>query len=178
MTAPAFALIVGIAYTAAGVLGMFSLLVVPPPATAPVLSVQSQYGMMFGLFAVNSVLNGLHILIGVWGLTAWSGATSAVRYARVVAVLTAVIAVMGLIPGPNIAFGVMPLYGVNVVVHAATAIVAAYIGFRSKARRRAHGERRHGSAADRREALRPVAHERRRGFADRRFGGSTLASGF
>jgi hypothetical protein len=178
MTAPAFALILGIAYTAAGLLGMVSTLVVPPPATAPVLSVQSQYGLMFGLLAVNSVLNSLHVLIGVWGLTAWIGATSAVRYARVVAVLTAVIALMGLLPGADIAFGVMPLYGVNVVAHAATAIVAAYIGFRSKARQRPRGERRHGAATDRRHSLRPVAYERRRGFADRRFGSGTLASDF
>jgi hypothetical protein len=165
MTAPSFAFVLGVAYTAAGILGLFSLLVLPPPAGAPALSVPSQHGMMFGLFAVNSVLNGVHILIGMWGLLAWSGAESAVRYARVVAILTALLAVMGLIPGPHIAFGLMPLYGYNVVVHAATAILAAYVGFRSRARRRTAAaprkERRH--LADRRQVLRPAAYERRAG---------------
>jgi hypothetical protein len=168
MSAPSFAFVLGVAYTAAGILGMFSSLVLPPPANAPALDVTSQYGMMFGLFAVNSLANGLHLVIGLWGLLAWTGAASAVTYARTVAIITALLAVMGLLPGPNIAFGLLPLYGYNVVVHGATAILAAYIGFRSKARRAVASKERRHNGPNRRIAARNVADERRRGAPDRR----------
>ena len=48
---------------------------------------------------------------------------------RAVAVIYALLAVMGLIPGLNTTFGLVPIYGHDVWLHALLAIVAAYFGF-------------------------------------------------
>ena len=152
------------------------------PADAPAPVVTMYYGYLFGVFAVNAVLNGVHFLLGFWGLVAWSGALSAVNYARSLAVVSAVLALMGVIPGLKTAFGLAPLYGYEAWLHALTAIAAAYFGFRTAARsvaatlQEAHPERRH-SGASRRKAARPVAYERRKGAFDRRNYGGTLAAG-
>jgi len=98
------------------------------------------------------------------------------------AAVSAVFALMGLIPGLKTAFGLAPLYGHDVWLHALTAIAAAYFGFRTAARsvaatlRETPAERRH-SGASRRKAARPVAYERRKGAFDRRNYGGTLAAG-
>jgi hypothetical protein len=180
MSAPSFALIAGLLYMALGILGMLSSLSVRPPADAPALTVTANYGYLFGAFAVNAVLNGVHFLLGFWGLIAWSGALSAVNYARGLAFASAAMALMGLVPGLQTAFGFAPLHGNEVWLHALTAIGAAYIGFRSAARsvaatmQEVPAERRR--TVSRRKAARPVAHERRKGAFDRRSYGGTLAA--
>ena len=181
MSAPSFALISGLLYVALGILGMLASLLIGAPADAPAPSVTMNYGYLFGVFAVNAVLNGVHFLLGFWGLVAWSGALSAVNYARSLALVSAVLALMGLIPGLKTAFGLAPLYGHDVWLHALTAIAAAYFGFRTAARsvaaslQEVPAERRH-SGATRRKAARTVANERRKGAFDRRNYGGTLAA--
>jgi Domain of unknown function (DUF4383) len=54
---------------------------------------------------------------------------SARFYARVVAITYAALTVMGLIPGLKTLFGLVPLYGHDVWLHAVLAIIAAYFGF-------------------------------------------------
>jgi hypothetical protein len=152
MSAPTFGLICGLVYIGLGILGLL------------------------GFFAENALLSGLHFLAGIWGVAAWIGALSAVTYARSMAVLMGALALMGLIPGLNTLFGLMPLHG-HVWLHAATAVAAAYFGFRSVARQE-HGMNRRHNQPNRREAERPVAYERRRGTYDRRGFGGTLATGF
>jgi hypothetical protein len=46
-----------------------------------------------------------------------------------VAIIYAVLAVMGIIPGLNTTFGLIPLYGHDIWLHAVIAIAAAYFGF-------------------------------------------------
>jgi hypothetical protein len=105
-----------------------------------------------------------------------------VNYARSLAVVGAGLALMGLIPGLKTAFGLAPLYGHEVWLHALTAIAAAYFGFRTAARsvaatlQETPAERRR-AAASRRKSARPVAYERRKGAFDRRNYGGTLAAG-
>jgi hypothetical protein len=182
MSAPSFALVVGVLYMGLGILGMLSSLVIGAPSDAPAPAILMNYGYLFGLFAVNAVLNLLHFVLGFWGLLAWTGALSAVNYARSLSFATAALALMGVIPGLKTALGVAPLYGHDVWLHALTAIAAAYIGFRSSARllvpatEAAPPERRH-TGANRRKAMHPVAHERRNGAFDRRNYGGTLAAG-
>jgi hypothetical protein len=182
VSAPSFAFIVGLAYMALGILGMLASLVIGAPSDAPAPAVTMNYGYLFGVFAVNAVLNVAHFTLGFWGVVAWTGALSAVNYARTLSFITAGLALMGLIPGLKTAFGAAPLYGHDVWLHALTAILAAYIGFRSTARavvamtQEAPVERRH-TTATRRKAMRPVAQERRKGAFDRRDYGGTLAAG-
>jgi hypothetical protein len=84
-------------------------------------------------------------------------------YAQSLAVLYGALGVMGLIPGLNTVFGLVPLHGHDVWLHLGTAAAAAYFGWRQQA-----GERRR-VAGDRRKAPRaPVASERRQGVYDRR----------
>jgi hypothetical protein len=59
-------------------------------------------------------------------LVAASSLAGAVVYARGVAVIYALLTVLGLIPATNTAFGLVPIYGHDVWLHAA---VAAYFGF-------------------------------------------------
>lgn len=181
MSAPTFALIIGLAFTGAGLLGFIPSLVMPAPAGAPATSVALAHGYFLGLFPVNALHNLVHVAVGLAGLAAWAGALSAVGFARGLAVLYAVLAVMGAIPGLNTVFGLIPIHGHDIWLHALTAAAAAYIGFRSAVRqgvRRPQTRERRHNAGERRHALKPVAYERRRGAYDRRqaFANSTLSA--
>lgn len=164
MTPQTFALIFGIAYLGAGTLGLLPPALLPAPPDAPATRFDVLYGYLFGLFPVNILHTGVHLAIGLWGLVAWSGAANPRLYARALAVLYGVLAVMGLIPGMNTLFGLVPLHGHDVWLHGGTALVAAYVGFF----RKETGEERRRSELDRRQSVRPVAIDRRVGMQDRR----------
>ena len=157
-----FALIFGIAYLAAGLLGMIPAALMPPPPDAPPTHFTLLYGYLLGLFPVNVLHSVVHIAIGAWGLTAWRDGAASKVFARSLAILYGVLAVMGMIPGMSTLFGMLPMHGHDVWLHAGTAAIAAYFGWRTEAR----SERRH--AAERRQRMLPVARERRLGLADRR----------
>lgn len=157
MTARTFALVIGIAFTAAGILGFVPALVSPPPANAPEVMPMA-HGYLLGLFPVNALHNVVHLVIGLLGIAAWKGMLSPVRYSQGLAVFYGALAVLGFIPGPNTLFGLVPVYGHDIWLHAATALAAAWFGFKAPigapAAERRHHERRsmHVTA---------VAHERR-----------------
>ncbi|HEX7219242.1 MAG TPA: DUF4383 domain-containing protein [Burkholderiales bacterium] len=157
-----FALIAGIAYLGAGLLGLIPAALMPPPADAPPTSFTLLYGYLLGLFPVNVLHSAVHLAIGFWGIAASRDATGAKVYGRSLAILYGVLAVMGLIPGLNNVFGFIPLHGHDVWLHAGTAAIAAYFGWRTEV----DVERRH--MAERRQRMMPVARERRLGLADRR----------
>jgi uncharacterized protein DUF4383 len=162
MSTRTFALILGIAYLGAGLLGLIPAALIPPPADAPPTHFTLLYGYLLGLFPVNLLHSAVHLAIGAWGLMAWRGGASAKVFARSLAIFYGALAVMGLIPGMSTLFGMLPMHGHDVWLHAATAAAAAYFGWRSEilAERRA--------SAERRQRLAPVARERRFGLADRR----------
>jgi Domain of unknown function (DUF4383) len=64
-----------------------------------------------------------------WGLAAYRSFAAARIYARAVAVVYGILTVMGLIPVLDTTFGLIPLYGHDVWLHALLAIVAAYFGW-------------------------------------------------
>jgi hypothetical protein len=173
MKTSTFALLFGIAYLLAGLMGLVPVFLRPPPIDAPPTHFTLLYGYLLGLFPVNLLHSLLHIVIGAWGLSAWSGRTSTTTFARGVAVLYGVLAVMGMTPVLNTTLGMIPLHGNDVWLHGLTAAVAAYFGWRQPAAMR---ERRH-VFEDRRQRMFPVARERRLGLADRRegFGGMSPA---
>jgi hypothetical protein len=168
-----FALVFGIAYLAAGLMGLIPALLTPPPADAPPTTFTMMYGYLLGIFPVNLLHSLVHLLIGAWGIAAWSGRSSATGFARSLAILYGALAVMGLMPMLNTAFGLIPIHGHDVWLHGVTALIAAYFGWRQPV---AMSERRHVES-DRRMRMLPVARERRFGLADRRehFGGMTPA---
>ena len=158
-----FALVFGIAYLGAGLLGLMPGMLTPPPADAPPVRFDVMNGMLLGLFHVNMLHTIVHLAIGAWGLAAYMGWSQPRVYARSLAVLYGVLGVLGLIPGLDTLFGLVPLHGHDVWLHLGTAAIAAYFGFRSETgeRRRASGDRRKASRA-------PINNERRQGMYDRR----------
>ena len=164
MKTSTFALVFGLAYLVAGLLGLIPAMLVPPPPDAPPTTFAVMYGYLLGLFPVNIVHSAVHLAIGAWGLAAWSNRTSPVTYARSLAVLYGVLAVLGLLPLTNTLFGAIPIHSHDVWLHGVTAVIAAYFGWREPVRA---SERRRLSH-DRRQRMMPVERERRLGLADRR----------
>ncbi|MGQ0656379.1 MAG: DUF4383 domain-containing protein [Betaproteobacteria bacterium] len=166
MSTATFALLAGIAYLGAGVLGLLPVFLSPPPIDAPETQFTFLYGYLFGLFPVNVAHSAVHVVIGLWGITAAAGSLSPVRYARVLAVFYGVLAVFGMLPEFNTFFGLIPLHSHDVWLHGATAAVAAYFGWREVL---AVARDRRG-AIDRRLEPMPVHTERRQRIGDRRRG--------
>lgn len=122
-----FALAYGIVFLLVGIAGFIPGLVTMPQPTADVA--ETGFGRLFGLFPVNVWHNLVHVAFGIWGLAAYRTFPAARTYARAVAVIYAVLAVMGLIPVLNTTFGLIPLYGHDVWLHVLLAAIAAYFGF-------------------------------------------------
>ena len=127
MTTRTFALIFGIVFLAVGVLGFVPGMVQPLHDGHP--SVSGNAGQLLGLFPVNELHNAVHILFGLWGLAASRSLGGSVAYARGVAIIYAVLTVAGFVPSLSTLFGLVPLYGNDVWLHAALALVAAYFGW-------------------------------------------------
>jgi len=167
MRVETFALFSGIAYLAAGLLGLVPAALMPAPADAPSIHVTLLHGYLLGLFPVNVLHSAVHFAIGAWGIVAGRSMTSPKVYARSVAIFYGALAVMGGIPSLDTLFGLLPIGGHDIWLHAGTAALAAYFGWRSAA----SVERRAGAMPERREQALPGAPERR-SRPDRRLPGS------
>ena len=163
MNTSTFALIFGIAYFGAGLLGLIPAALMPPPSDAPPTQFTLLYGYLLGLFPVNVLHSAVHLAIGALGIAAWRGMAEPRVYARALAIFYGGLAVLGLMPATNTLFGLLPLHGHDVWLHAGTAAVAAYFGWREEIQ-----VDRRTLSPDRRLRELPVARERRLGLADRR----------
>ncbi len=128
MSIRTFSSIAGILYIGAAIMGFIPGITSPPPTGAPPLTIDSGYGYLLGLFPVNVLHNLVHLAIGVWGLTAAASVTSARAFAVSVAVIYGLLAVLGMFPTLHTLFGYVPLFGHDIWLHAATALIAAYFG--------------------------------------------------
>ena len=108
-----YAAVFGAVYTLVGILGFF---VSTTLASADLI-----------VFPVNVLHNIAHlVLIGIPGLVAYfTGRT--VGYARVMAVLFAILVVAGFLPQPFL--GIIPLGGWDIALHALSGIAAAAAGW-------------------------------------------------
>ncbi len=129
MSTRTFALIWGIVFLVAGVSGFVPGLTTPPHAGHPPLAVDAFYGQALGLFPVNILHNIVHLLFGVWGLLAYKSLAASKGFAKGVAIIYAVLVVAGLIPGLSTMFGLVPLFGNDIWLHALLALPAAYFGW-------------------------------------------------
>jgi hypothetical protein len=129
MTTMKFARWIGYLYLLVGVMGFIPALVTPPAEERPGLTVQTGYGYLLGLFAVNVLHNIVHLAVGIWGIVSSRSAMDAVRFARGLAVFYGILTIMGLIPGLNTTLGLIPIFGHDVWLHALTTAVAAYFGY-------------------------------------------------
>jgi hypothetical protein len=124
-----FALVFGIVFLLAGAAGFVPGLV--SPHTHPDMLMTTGLGLLLGLFPVNLLHNLAHLLFGVWGLFAAKSDGASRMYGQVVAIGYGLLMVMGLVNSLNLhtAFGLIPLYGHDVWLHAGLAAIAAYFGF-------------------------------------------------
>ena len=110
------------------VMGFVGFVPSPPPADAPALTVEHGHGMALGMFPVNTLHNVVHLLFGLLGVAAWASGHWR-GYFQVLAVSYALLAVLGLNTATNTTFGLLPIWGADVYLHAAVAIGAFYFGF-------------------------------------------------
>ena len=133
MSPRTFARIYGIVFLLVGIAGFIPGINQPHTGDHGLRVTDPGHGMLLGLFHVNVLHNIVHLLFGVWGLIASRDLGGSVLYARGVAIIYALLAIAGLIPGLNTMFGLVPIHSHDVWLHAATAIVAAYFGWSARA---------------------------------------------
>jgi hypothetical protein len=136
MNTRTFALVFGILFLVVGIAGFVPGLVTyggpvadTAPDAAPMAEVIHTHGYLLGLFPVNALHNLFHVAWGIFGIAAYRGLTGARVFARATAIVYGLLTVIGLIPGLNTLFGLLPLYGHDVWLHAVLALIAAYFGF-------------------------------------------------
>ena len=121
------AMIFGVVFLLAGAAGFFPA---PVPLGAPPLTVEHGHGMALGMFPVNTLHNIVHLLFGILAIAAARGAIMSARaYFQLVTIAYAALALLGLISATQTTFGLVPIWGADVWLHAALAAVAAYFGF-------------------------------------------------
>lgn len=117
------ALIFGVVFILIAILGFIASgsSMDPDPATAP---------KVLGLFAVNLVHNGVHLGFGIWGLLASRVYEGARNYGRIGGILYLILAVLGAVVPDG--FGLVPLGGHDVWLHALLGIALAAVGFTAR----------------------------------------------
>jgi hypothetical protein len=128
-----FALVLGIVFVVVGILGFVpGVNSMHHDGAADNLTVHGPGdGYLLGLFHVNVLHNAVHLLFGALGILAAGRFETARTYARFVAIAYGLLAIMGLVPAANMwnTFGLIPIHGNNVWLHALVAAAAAYFGF-------------------------------------------------
>jgi hypothetical protein len=127
-----FALVTGIMFLLVGVMGFFPQFVSQPdvlPGYVAANGTESGFGYILGFIPTNLVHNIVRIAVGGFGIFSSIALDSSRYYARFVAVSYGLFAVLGLIPVANVLFGIMPIYGSDVLIHGLSAAGATYFGF-------------------------------------------------
>lgn len=124
-----FALVVGIAFVLAGIAGFIPFFTPPPHADAPHLILNSNYGLLLGLFPVNTLHSIFHFSVGVFGIYAYRNYVMSRFFSRFLGVTLGIFTVMGLIPQLHTTFGYFPLYGHDIWLHGLEAVIGLYLGF-------------------------------------------------
>ena len=127
-----FALIIGIAYLALGIIGFIPGIVSQSGAMPPSienLGVVSGFGYLMGLFPVNTPHNIIHIVTGLLGIVTSIALDSSRLFSGQLGIYYTTLTVLGLIPITNTFFGLFPLYGADVFLHGLTGALGIYFGF-------------------------------------------------
>ena len=133
MTERYLALGIGIIYLLLGLAGFIPSFVSLPgtnesyiPLGESVGAYSAGFGYIFGAIPTNFFHNLVRCAVGLLGITCYNNYTTARLFNRSFAVSYALLAVMGLLPWTNTFFGLMPLFGTNVLLNALASISAAY----------------------------------------------------
>jgi hypothetical protein len=128
------ALFLGVLFLILGLAGFVPAFVSLPniPAEAPINApdiLNSGYGYLFGLFPTNYLHNAVHLVVGILGIAAFTSYSGSKVYLQGFTIAYVLIVIMGLLPGANTVFGIMPIFGNNVWFNALATGLAAYYGF-------------------------------------------------
>ena len=118
------AMIFGVVFLLVGILG-FTVpggMAMGDAATAPKL---------LGLFPVNMLHNVVHLLFGLWGLAAARSYSGAQSFCKIGGIIYLVLAVLGLVSPTT--FGLIPIGGNDIWLHAVIGVVLAGVGFTAPA---------------------------------------------
>jgi hypothetical protein len=116
-------------------LGLFFLLLglagfIPAFVASPAHATTTPgFGYLFGVFPTNYFHNAIGILVGLWGIAAFTSLSGAIVFNRIFAIVYAAGAILGLLPFTNTLFGMTPLFGNNIWLNAIAAAIAFYYGF-------------------------------------------------
>ena len=124
-----YALITGIFLILFGILGFIPGLQHPINVIENREGVDVQLGYLFGLFPVNAAENGVYIIAGILGLVGAIGLGGSRVYGRGLTAIFGLLAAFGLIPGFDTTFGLIPVFGNDVWLHAGLAAISFYFGF-------------------------------------------------
>ncbi len=130
MSTRKFALFGGIIMLLIGGLSLLPMLT-QHPDTLPALKVTISYDLFLGFFPMNIFNKIALLLFGAAGILA-SRATSffvPLSYARIVFLVMAPLAILGLIPATSTLFGYWPLFGGEIVGHGVFGLLGAYFGY-------------------------------------------------
>lgn len=125
-----FALISGISFLLLGILGFFPGVIdrsAVPPETVGVFD--QGYGMILGVVPTNTIHSGIRLAFGIFGILSSIALDSTRVYSRAVAIVYGLFAIMGLFPYTNTMFGLAPIFGSDVLLHGASAVLGFYFGF-------------------------------------------------
>ena len=132
MTARTFAALCGALFLAIGCLGFVPALWGKAPG-GPALRISVFHASLFGVFAVNIILNMIHLVLGLWGTMAANNRYSALIFARAGCVVLTVLGLAAIIPIDNIRsfWGTVPLSGgYNRWLYLITAAIALFFAIR------------------------------------------------
>jgi hypothetical protein len=96
-----------------------------------VMAMDPNTGMILGVFPVNLLHNIVHLLFGIWGLVAsrsWAGSK---QFFTVGGIIYVVLTVVGFLSPTG--FGLVPIGGANIGLHAVLAVAMLAIGYTAKA---------------------------------------------
>ena len=117
MSVQRVAQIFGWGFVLAGILGFFAT---------------DEEGRLLGLFPVNTLHNVVHLALGVWGILAARSWDAARTYCRAAGAIYLVLLVLGLVVPDG--FGLVPLGGNDVWLHALFGLPLLFFGFTAKER--------------------------------------------
>ncbi len=117
----------------AGLFGVIFILIAVLGFISPdgmAMTMEPTTGMVLGVFPVNLLHNIVHLAFGVWGLVAsraWSGSKS---FFTIGGIIYVVLTCVGFLS--PMGFGLVPLGGADIWLHAALAIAMLGIGLTAK----------------------------------------------
>lgn len=118
------ALILGVVFLLVGILGLLV------PGGMAMDAGLTTSGQLLGLFPVNVLHNIVHIAFGAWGIAASRSHDGARTYGKVGAGIYGALVVLAFM-SPTL-FGLVPIGGNDIWLHAVLALGLAYIGFAGK----------------------------------------------